>query len=247
MKISSLEKCLSILELLSKKHGGVRIRDISHELGLPASSIHHILATLLPHNYVMQDPETKKYSLGLKLAELGHSALENFDLRNPAARHLGKLNQLTRAPVHLAVLRGDKVVYIDKIGTATGLSLVTYVGFGTEAHAAAGGKVLLADLDEPSIRALYPSGRMKKYAKNTVTSVKQLLVQLEQINQQGYAVDDEEYYEGVRCVAAPVKRNNTAVASVSVTGSIFTMTWEEITDNVIGLVMDTARAISSEL
>jgi DNA-binding IclR family transcriptional regulator len=144
-------------------------------------------------------------------------------------------------------LRGDKVVYIDKIGTATGLSLVTYVGFGTEAHAAAGGKVLLADLDEPSIRALYPSGRMKKYAKNTVTSVKQLLVQLEQINQQGYAVDDEEYYEGVRCVAAPVKRNNTAVASVSVTGSIFTMTWEEITDNVIGLVMDTARAISSEL
>ncbi len=247
MKISSLEKCLNILERLSQSPGGKRIRDLSQELGLPPSSIHHILSTLLPHNYVMQDTETKKYSLGLKLVDLGHCALENFDIRRPASRHLRKLNEQTGAAVHLAVYRDGRFIYIDKVGAPSGLSLVTYIGFATEPHAASGGKVLLADLPEAEVRALYPTGRMKKYAKNTVGTVKQLLEQLAQIREQGYAVDDEEYYEGVRCVAAPVKRNGMTVASISLTGPIFTMTMEKIENEIIGLVTAAARAVSDEL
>ena len=206
-----------------------------------------MLATLMPQSYVMQDPETKKYSLGLKMIELGHCALEQFDIRKHAARHLRKLNEQTGAAAHLAVLRADKLVYVEKVGAHSGLSLVTYVGFATDAHAASGGKVLLAALSEAEIKALYPTGRLKKYAKNTATTVKQLLGQLEQIRKQGYAIDDEEYYEGVRCVAAPVMRHGIAVAAVSVTGSVFTFTQEKMERETIGLVKQAAQALSDEL
>ena len=242
-----MEKCLSILDLLSKSPGGMRIKDISQALNLPASSIHHMLATLLPHNYVMQDPETKKYSLGLKLVDLGHSALENFDIRKPAARHMRRLNERTGAAVHLSVFRGGKFIYIEKIGAPSGLALVTYVGFATDPHAASGGKVLLADMTEPEVRALYPGGRLKQYSKNTISTHRDLLAELARIREQGYALDDEEYYEGVRCVAAPVKRGGVTVASISVTGSIYTMSRERIENEIIGLVKETAQAVSDEL
>ncbi len=149
--------------------------------------------------------------------------------------------------VHLAVLRNGKVVYIDKIDKPDGLSLVTYVGFYTDPHAAAGGKVLLSELPMNKIMEIYQGKSLKKYGKNTITSLDKLLNELKKIKKDGYAIDDEEYYEGVRCVAAPIRAGGQVVAAVSITGSIFTMTMERINNKLKKLVIKTAEKISSEM
>jgi DNA-binding IclR family transcriptional regulator len=97
------------------------------------------------------------------------------------------------------------------------------------------------------IKGIYRTKPLKAFGKNTITTVSQLLTELDNVRKQGYAIDNEEYYEGVRCVAAPVRSSSKVVAAISVTGSIFTLTMEKINKEIIGLVKDSAGRISSEL
>ena len=194
-----------------------------------------------------QDPETKKYSLGFRFLEISRRILDNIDIRKIAGKHLHTLHDECREAVHLAVLRNGKVIYIDKIDTNVQLSLATYVGFATDAHAAAGGKILLSDLPEDRIRSLYGNGSLKIYGKSTISEIDQLLKELKNVKQQGYAIDDEEYYEGIRCVAAPIRAGGKIIASISITGSIFSVTTERIESELINQVMETGKRISEEL
>jgi DNA-binding IclR family transcriptional regulator len=247
MKLTSLDKSLQVIDLLSKNPGGLSLFDLSAMLDFPKSTIHHILHTLLPYDYVSRDPETRKYSLGFKFLEIGRVILDNMDIRGIAGRYLRELHDKCKETVYVAILRNSKVVYIDKIDTPGGLSLATYIGFTTDPHAAAGGKVLLSELSSREIVSIYQERRLKVYGKNTVTHLDRLLDELKKVREQGYAVDDQEYYEGVRCVAAPIRAGGEVVAALSITGSIFTMTMERINGELKELVMRTAEKISSEM
>jgi len=247
MKLASLDKSLQIIDLLSKNPQGLSLSEIAEKLGFPASSSHHILSTFRAHEYIAQNPETKKYLLGLKFLSISSIILENLDIRKTAYNHLRKLHQRCNETVHLSILRDGKVTYIDKIQKAGGLSLATYIGFRTDPHAAAGGKMLLSELSKEKVFKIYKDRPLLIYGKNTITNMRQLLEELDNIRKQGYAIDNEEYYEGVRCVAAPIRAGGKIVAAVSITGSIFTMTMERIKEELIGLVKKTADEISSEM
>jgi IclR family KDG regulon transcriptional repressor len=247
MKLSSLEKSLKLLDILSSNNRGMSLSQLSEMLGYPKSTVHHILSTFLPYGYVSQDPETKKYSLGFKFLSIGRVILDTIDVRRTAHRHLLELHEQCKEAVHLAILRDGKVIYIDKIDTQGMVSLATYIGYRTDPHAAAGGKVLLSELSRKEIMDLYRERPLKPYGKNTITSMSRLFEELEKIKKQGYAVDDEEYYEGIRCVAAPVRAGWKVVAAVSITGAIFTMTMDRIRNELKKLVMETAERISNEL
>jgi DNA-binding IclR family transcriptional regulator len=247
MKINSIERCLKVINTLSDHPAGLKLTEISDYLGLHPSSVHHMISTLLPHDYIAQDPDTKKYSLGFRFLEISRKILDNLDIRQFAHRHLEVLRQQSQEAVHLAMLRGDKVVYIDKLDTPSGLSLATYVGFATDPHAAAGGKVLLAGLKDEAVKGIYKNKSLKNYGKNTITRLPALMAELDKIRKQGYAVDNEEYYEGVRCVAAPVRSGGQVVASISVTGSIFTMTQDRIEKELAAKVVKAADSVSAEL
>jgi len=247
MKINSIERCLKVIETLSDYPGGLKLTEISDLVNLPPSSVHHIMATLLPHDYVARDPDTKKYALGFRFLEISRRILDNLDIRKIARRHLEVLRRQCQEAVHLAVLRGNKVVYIDKLDTPSGLSLATYVGFATDLHAAAGGKVLLAGLKDDVVKGIYKNKSLKAYGKNTITRLSDLMAELAKIRKQGYAVDNEEYYEGVRCVAAPVRSGGQVVASISITGSVFTMTPMRIKKELAAKVVKAADCVSAEL
>ena len=247
MKINSIERCLKVIDILSENPAGLKLTEISGHLDLHPSSVHHMVSTLLPHDYITQDPDTKKYSLGFRFLEISRKILNNLDIRKVAHRHLEILRQKCQEAVHLAMLRDSKVVYIDKLDTLSGLSLATYVGFATDPHAAAGGKVLLAGLTDDAVRGIYKNKSLKNYGKNTITRLPDLLAELARIRKRGYAVDNEEYYEGVRCVAAPVRSGGEVVASISVTGSIFTMTRERIEKELAATVVKAADSVSAEL
>jgi DNA-binding IclR family transcriptional regulator len=247
MKINSIERCLKVIDALSDHPAGLKLTEISGLLDLHPSSVHHIISTLLPHDYIIQDPDTKKYSLGFRFLEISRKILNSLDIRKVAHHHLEILRQKCQEAVHLAMLRDRKVVYIDKLDTLSGLSLATYVGFATDPHAASGGKVLLAGLKDEAVKTIYKNRSLKAYTKNTITRLPALMAELDRIRKQGYAVDNEEYYEGVRCVAAPVRSGGEVVASISVTGSIFTMTRERIEKELAATVVKAADSVSAEL
>ena len=247
MKINSVDRAIQILELLSEHPRGLRLTELSAMLDLHPSSLHHIISTLTPYEYISQDPETKKYSLGFRLLSLGRKVLESIDVRNIAKAHMEELNRKCNLAVHLSILKGDKVVYIDKINPGEGLSLVSYPGFSTEAYATSGGKVLLAGLSDEKLRYLYKDKELKTYGKRTITKFSDLMIELDKIRKQGYSIDDEEYYEGVRCVAAPIYAGNMLVASVSITGPTFDITIDRINSDLKEMVIACSQTISSKM
>jgi DNA-binding IclR family transcriptional regulator len=247
MKLGTLDKTFQIIDLLAQHSRGLRLSEMSAALGLPSSSIHHILSMLRSCDYVDQDSDNKRYRLGFKFLVISSAILHHLDIRRTAYNHLRRLHQEVNETVNLTILRNGRVTFIDKIQKVGGLSLDTYLGFSTAPHAAASGKVLLSELDPGEIAAIFRTNSLKAYGKNTITSMARLMEELEKVRKQGYAIDDEEYYEGVRCVAAPVRASSKLMAAVSVTGSIFTMTMERINKEIIRLVKDTAGRISADL
>lgn len=247
VRLGLLKKTFQVVDLLNAHPKGMRLSEVSESLRLPSSSLHHILSMLRYEDYVDQDPDTKRYFLGFKFLSISSKILENLDIRKASYKYLRELHQQINETVNLTVLRNGQVTFIDKIQKIGGLSLDTYLGFSTDPHAAASGKVLLSGLDENEVAAIYKDRPMKLYGKNTIRSIEKLLRELQKIRKHGYAIDNEEYYEGVRCVAAPIISRGKAVAAVSVTGSIFTMSMDRINSQIINLVKETAKKISAEL
>lgn len=145
MKLSSLEKSLQVIEQLSKNPKGLRLLELTRLLDYPKSTIHHMLKTLVPYGYVSQDPETKKYRLGFKFLSIRRVLLDSIAIRKIAHKHLRELHMKCEEVVHLSVLSNGQLVCLDKIQAPEGGGpvLATYVGFRTDPHAAASGKILL--------------------------------------------------------------------------------------------------------
>ncbi len=247
MIIGTLEKTFKIIDLLGDSPHGIRLSELSRMLDLPESSIHHILKMLRSHDYVEQDSDTKRYVLGFRFLSVGSKILNNLDIRAIAYNHLRGLHQKINETINLTILRNGQVTFIDKIQKVGGLSLDTYLGFSTDPHTAASGKVLLSELGREAIQQIYRNKPLRAYGKNTITSLARLYEDLGNIRMQGYAIDNEEHYEGVRCVAAPIRSRNKIIAAISATGSIFSMTMERINQELIGLVKETAEGISAEM
>ena len=247
MKLSSLDKSLKLLDALAGAPGGMGVSELAAATGNSPSSTHHMLSTFALHDFVIKDPQTRKYSLGYRFLTLSRSILDNMDVRRIARPHLQRLFNAVGETAHLAVLRQGRVLYIDKIEKRGGLSLATYIGFTTAPHSAAGGKVLISEMTPDEIREIYPAEPLTSSGINTLSTLEELFVDLATTRRQGYALDDEEYYEGVRCVAAPIRAGGRIIASISLTGSIFTMTLERIETELKGLLMEAARNISAEM
>jgi DNA-binding IclR family transcriptional regulator len=248
-KLSSLQKALHLLDVLGEaENGGMSVSALGRLTGYPGSSVHHMLSTLKGGGYVTQNPETRKYALGFKFLTLSRRVLDNIVLRRIAADTLCDLNARTGEAVFLSILRGDRVLFIDKIQENDGkVPLATDVGFTSEPHASSSGKVLLAALAPEQIRRIYPEEALPVFGPKTISSRTELLRHLEQVRIRGYAIDDEEYYLGIRCLAAPVLAGGTTVACVSITGSVFTMTLENIHTVLLPLVRQAAGRISDLL
>jgi hypothetical protein len=117
MKLNTVDKALRAIELLSENPRGLRLSEMSAILDIPQSSLHHVLSTLSPFDYVQQDPETKKYSLGFRFLEISKRILDNMDLRTIARKHLDALYKQSQESTHLSILRNKKLVFIEKIGS----------------------------------------------------------------------------------------------------------------------------------
>ncbi|HBY57315.1 MAG TPA: hypothetical protein DEG96_05580, partial [Candidatus Atribacteria bacterium] len=154
-KIKSINKGLDVLEFLSANDGEIGIVEISNQLNMGLSTVHRILATLKSRNYIIQNPKTAKYRLGIKLFELGCEVQSTKNLIKMVRPYLRELSRITNETANLAILEDKEVIYLDTIESSETLRTEIRQGTRTPAHCTALGKCLLAFLTDSDFEQLY--------------------------------------------------------------------------------------------
>jgi IclR family KDG regulon transcriptional repressor len=246
--VNSLRRALAILDLLGKSAGELRITEISQKLQIHKSTVYRLLATLVNSGYAQQNPKTEKYRLGIHLAELGMTVLNQLDLRQAAHPFLLEMMDYCGEAVHLGILEGNEVVYIDKIDVERALTMGSRVGGRSPAYCTGLGKALLAFIPTGELeRILTQISVLHRYTPNTLVEPERIKEHLYRIRTQGYAIDDEEHELGIRCIAVPIRNHlGKVIAAVSVSGPTLRMTREKM-DLVIPKIIEVGKGISSTL
>ena len=259
MILSSLDKHLNILDILAEHPKGLTLSAISALTNQPVSSLHHALSTFKLHGYVFQNPETKKYVLGLKFLSISRAILANIDIRKIAHAELEKLQEVTQEMVLLSVLRQGQVVYLDKINTVNKLCQDIEIGNTAEAFTCTSGKSLLSALSDKELEELYPYeilsykknnkelDKIDPIMENMVNSRSKLFEEIKEIRRLGYFFGEELYYYGVRAVSTPIISDGKLIACICVTGSSFTMTTEKIYDVIIPQILLCRKTLSEKI
>jgi DNA-binding IclR family transcriptional regulator len=249
--VQVIERGCKILNHLAQGRLSHSIHDLSREVGLPKPTVHRILATLRNFGFVTQDESSKEYRLGFRLVELGQIVLDQIDLRKVAKPFLTELAGQVEEVVHLVIMEQGKIAYLDKVEKVNelkSLRMVSRIGMRSHAHSCAVGKVLLSFLPENERAAIFKQRGLPRMTKNTMVDPVLLNEHLAKVKVQGYAVDDAENEEGVRCVAAPVRNDQGRVmAAISVSGPSVRMTKERIHGGLKNQVIQTALKISRTL
>jgi DNA-binding IclR family transcriptional regulator len=177
------------------------------------------------HRLVERSAESGRYRLGLRLFELGSRASSTLDLREHSRPHLSRVLSETQETVHFCVLDEGEALYLEKMEPQRSVRMASSIGRRAPVHCTAVGKAMLAALPEAEVDLVLRRHGMKALTRHTVTDAADLKAQLKLIRSRGYAIDDEENEEGVRCVAAAVRDClGRAVAAISVSGPSFRMT-----------------------
>lgn len=244
--VNSVYKAVGILSLLSRTDG-LGTTEIARELGIPKSSVHSILETLESEQLVERAAESRKFHLGVRLIELGNQAQAELDIVKVASPFLKTLNQEIDETVHLTLLDNDEVLYVDCIESKKRLRTYSVIGLRAPLYCTSVGKAMLAFQSENEIDRILSKVPLERKTANTITGKEELKAELTTIRRRGYAVDNKEHEEHLRCVGAPIFNSSGHVfASVSVSGPEQRNTLERIPD-IADLVTATAARISSRL
>ena len=212
----SLERGLAVLTCFTPERPVLGIADIADELGMTRSTTHRYATTLTALGYLEQGA-SRKYRLGIRVTDLGMSAMSSTGLREHARPYLEELRQRSQYTVSLAVLDGPEILYVDRLPRRqSNVDLELHTGSRLPAHCTSPGKLLLAYLPEEEQRELLAAMKLTKRCPNTITSKRALLDELATIHEEGVAVDDEELAAGLYAIAAPVRdHTREVVAAVS--------------------------------
>jgi IclR family acetate operon transcriptional repressor len=244
--VESVDRALSIVELLGDAGAGLSLGFLAERTGLPKSTLHRSLSALRRRGFVMQQRDTGLYLLGPDFLRVAFTFYERLDVRTVARPLLSALRDEFDETAHVGILDGADVVYLDKIETRRPIALNSEIGGRNPAHCTGIGKALLA-WTYASDQALQAWAKeyepLAKRTRHSITSVAKLRRELREIRERGYAVDAEENQPGVRCVGVPLFIGSSvpkAAVSIAAPGS-------RLSDAQMGQIAGRARALMDEL
>lgn len=218
----ALSRGLQIIDILAQSRDGLGVSDIARRSGLSKSSTHRLLQTLAQEGFIAQDGDSSRYRLSLKLLWLASSLVDGLGLDQLVRPLLEELAAATRETVHMAMLDGNMAVYVVKIDSPNSIRMYSRVGRPVPLHCTGLGKAILAHLPDERAREIVAAEGLSRRTVNTITEPKALFDHLAQVRARGYALDEEEHEEGVRCIAAPVfDHENRVAGAVSITALAF--------------------------
>src|SRR6202453_4311592 len=212
----SLERGLAILGCFTPKRPVLGIADIADELGMSRSTTHRYVITLVALGYLEQGA-SRKYRLGLRVTDLGMSALNSTGLREHSRPYLEELRQRTSYTVNLAVLDGTDILYVDRARSfrrgQSKIDLGLAPGSRLPAYCTSMGKLLMAYLPEAEQKDLVAEIKLTKRGPNTITNKKALRDELDGVAEAGFAVNDEELAPELHAISAPVRNEAREVVA----------------------------------
>jgi IclR family KDG regulon transcriptional repressor len=200
--VPAVSRALDILEFLCT-NGEASFTGIYTQTGLPKSSAYQILSTLERRGYVRHGGESNKYSLGLRLFELGTQAVSYLEIRTEAMPTLRELLAKTNETCNLGILDGTVGAYLAKLESTQPIRLNSYEGKRLPLHSTAMGKALLAWQKE-NLDKLLQHIELTRFTENTIVEKEKLKENLQLVRDRGWALDDQENEPHIRCVGAPV-------------------------------------------
>jgi DNA-binding IclR family transcriptional regulator len=246
--VKALIKALRILECLAEgDQPTYTLTELSRQLHLHVSTVHRLTVNLLRQGFVEVDPLTGGYRLGFRVLRMGLKVLDRLDCRRVAHPLLRELNVKTQETVHLAILHEGRAISIERFASPHPVGLDAPLGNVMPLHCTGVGKSLLAYQSAEWLGQFAKSPGLERRTGHTITSLSQLKKELARIRERGYAVDNEETVEGLRCVAAPVfDHTGSVVAAFSVAGPATRITAGRVPE-IARLVCETSREISYRL
>lgn len=217
--LSSVRNAARLLCAFSASETQFGVGELARRLGLGKSTVFRLLTTLAQEGLVEKDPRTGKYRLGLKVYELGAIVATHLDLHEAVATELDELRNRTGETVHVAILDGDEVVYVERRESPQTLRLWGRVGHRNRAHRTSTGKVLLAHLPPEELDRVLARRPLDAKTSHTITDPEVLKRELERVRRRGWAQNVNESEMGVASVAAPIRdARGEVVAAISVAG-----------------------------
>jgi IclR family transcriptional regulator, KDG regulon repressor len=246
--VQSVDRALDILEAFNYQQEEFGVTELSHKLGLHKNNVFRLLATLEYGGYIEQDKRTGNYRLGIKTFEVANIFLYHLGLPRQARPILEELVNRCDETAYLAILDGTEVVYVLMHETSQTVRIVPRLGHRLPAYCTASGKIQLAYESRDHLTQIFEGRPLKKHTTNTIDNFEKLLTHLREVVRLGYAVDDQELEEGIRCVAAPVKDySGRVVAGVGLSGPVPRFSMERIEKELVPLVKEAATKISRRL
>ena len=243
---TTVAKAFAILDLLvSHNSRGLSLSEVSNHLQFSKSTSHRYLTTLEELGVVTRD-DRDHFELGPKLIELTGAFLSNHDLRNESEPFLERLSAQTQETVHLAIPSGNDVIYIAKVDSTHSVRMASHIGARNPMYCTSLGKVILAH---------YPIDRVKEITRDglaartpyTLTSPEALHTELELVRIQGFAIDEQENEQGVRCAGAPIfDYTGKVIGAISVSGPASRLTRKRSIE-IGSLTSDAAAEISRRM
>jgi len=244
--VRAVDHALLLLSCYTEKEE-MGVTELSKKLGLHKNNVFRILATLEFRGYIEQNKETEGYRLGPKIFELGLIFKYQMGLIKHAKPIMKEIVKRHNETVYLGVLRDIYAVYIDNVETTHTVKVISRIGSQIPAYASAIGKVQLAYLPSEELERLLKDRKLKAYTERTIIEKQALLEELKKVAEQGYALDNEEFENDVKCVAAPIRDyTKWVVAGLSISGPAFRFT-DDILPDLIESVKWGALQISKTL
>ncbi len=240
-EIQSLARGLIILDILANTDDGASITDLAQALDIDKSSASRLVKTLASYDFVQQKAGSRRYTLGKRLYKMSWQLLNRMPVREKAKPYLYRLMQTTGECSHTGVYSEGKALVIDDVEAEASLRVAGGIGRLLPLHCTALGKILLTFADVP-----IPQDLVMR-TKCTITDPARLAEEIETTQRRGYAFDDEENDEGVRCIAAPVyDYTGMTIAAIGISGPTVRVTYKRVPE-LAQQVIDTARRLSADL
>lgn len=243
----TLGKAFDVVSAIAAAEHPPRFTDLLKVLDQPRGTLHRQITNLLEENLIAMNRATNCYTLGPRLLQLAAHAWRQNDLRQVAETHIKQLNAKAGETVHLGILQGSQVVYLDKMEAAQALRMHSQIGRSAPLYCTGVGKAILMGLPEEKFEELVGAMEFQKFTPTTLTSVRELRDDRSKSRQRGYAADEEEHEAGIRCVAAPIlTADGELVGAVSVTAPSYRIGADTFS-NWTRWIQQTAEAIGADV
>lgn len=244
--LTSVKNAMRILRLFNKKQTELGLTSIAGQIGVPKSTAHRLISSLVEEGFLSKNPRTGKYRLGLSLLTLGGVISTHREMYREAFPIVSRLVEEVNETAHICLLENDGVVYLFRKESDRKNRLITSIGRKNPVHCTSEGLCILAFQDEKTIDRML-SGPLYPFTDRTLTDQEEVLEELASIREKGYCLSEGQFYEHFTGISAPIRDyTQYVVSSLSIIGStetINTMTSPDLISHVIA----TADEISRQL